>query len=166
MNGFMDLMDWFPLVGCFLQLVCSVFFWQLACIFSLHFYLLSQTTGPGICLYMILLSSLQFIYLDSTESFTRLYVDDFTEVSVQQSHNLVEVSFTGALFNWIHFSHVLSSTGINVSSMHYCSINARKLFIWFRHGSISSSFLSLWWSSKSCYNIAFVVAPPLLCTYK
>ena len=133
--------------------------------------------------------SLHFISLDSAESLPRLYIDDFTKVFVYQFlwiyPKISRMSFlclrsqfvgsfwsrfhfNGASLNWIHFAHVPSSTDIYVSSMHCCSINARELVIWFRHGPISSFFLTWWWSSKSCYNTAFTafaIAPPLLCTY-
>ena len=134
--------------------------------------------------------SLHFISLDSAKSLPRLYTNDFAKVFICHFlwlypkifrtiflclHSQFVGSFwsmfhfTSASLNWIHFAHVPSSTGIYVSSMHCCSINARDLVIWFRHGPISSFLLTLWWSSKSCYNTAFTAfsaAPPLLCTYK
>ena len=163
--------------------------WFILCSFHLLYFLdrwLACILYSSICcpkppVWEIFCTFPQFIYLDLTNSMPtilRSFASPFflgladtilDEFSVFTLTIWSSFRFTGASLNWIQFSHVPLSTAINVSLMHCYSINARKLVIWFRHGSISSSLLSLWRSSKSCYNIAFaafVVASPLLCTYK
>ena len=118
----------------------------------------------------------RFIYLDSGNSFPTILRSFSSPVFLDLADVILDefsvftltiwpsFYFIGASLNSIQFAHVPLSIGINVSSMHCCSINARKLVIWFQHGSISSSLLSLWKSWKPCYNTAFVtfvVEPPL-----
>ena len=131
------LMDWFPVAGRSLQLTFDRWF---ACI------LYSSICCPKPPVQVIFFTGfyspcLQFIYLKSGNSFSMILRSFTSPFFLGLADAILDEFFVFTLTIWpsfrftsaslksMQFSHVPLSTGINVSSMHCSSINARKLVI-------------------------------------